>query len=168
VIGASSKIAAFVGHIMKTGDTFLTVMARAPSYTEQDHGLSFGAILLNLQYTKIYGLLLSSDCNISHIILTETTLLVIAPHLEHPFVPITSSETTQLHRKQALVGNLLKGHRSKEWSKLRSKAIVPQLATTCERAMIKSLWNHSYRLWIFCSNEDNKNDNRAVDEYKHK
>jgi hypothetical protein len=43
-----------------------------------------------------------------------------------------------------------------------------QLATTCERALIKSLWNHTYRLWIFCKNEDQKNDNRAVAEYKQK
>jgi hypothetical protein len=44
----------------------------------------------------------------------------------------------------------------------------PQLATTCERAFIKALWNHTYRLWIFRNNEDHKNDNRAVAEYKQK
>jgi hypothetical protein len=33
--------------------------------------------------------------------------------------------------------------------------------------MIRALWNHSYRLWIF-RNEDHKNDNRAVAEYKQK
>jgi hypothetical protein len=44
----------------------------------------------------------------------------------------------------------------------------PQLATTCERAFIKALCNHSYRLWIFLNNEDHKNDNRAIAEYKQK
>jgi hypothetical protein len=46
--------------------------------------------------------------------------------------------------------------------------MVTQLATTRERAMIKSLWNHSYSLWIFRNNEDHKNDNRVVAEYKQK
>jgi hypothetical protein len=64
--------------------------------------------------------------------------------------------------------NLLKCHISKEWSKLWAKAMAPQLSTTCERAMIKALWNHSYRLWIFRNNEVHKNDNRAVAKYKQK
>jgi hypothetical protein len=43
-----------------------------------------------------------------------------------------------------------------------------QLSTTCERAIIKALWNHtSYRLF-FCNNEDHKNDNCAVAKYKQK
>jgi hypothetical protein len=44
----------------------------------------------------------------------------------------------------------------------------PQLAKTCERAIIGALWNHSYRLWIFRDNKDHKNDNRSVAEYKQK
>jgi hypothetical protein len=45
--------------------------------------------------------------------------------------------------------NFTNGRILKEWSKLWSKVMGPQLATTCERAMIKSLWDYSYRLWIF-------------------
>jgi hypothetical protein len=63
---------------------------------------------------------------------------------------------------------LLKGRISKEWSKFWAKAMGPQLATTCERAMLKSLWNQSYILLIFRNNEDHKNDNHAVAEYKQK
>jgi hypothetical protein len=59
----------------------------------------------------------------------------------------------------------MKGRISKEWAKFWDKAIGPQLAITCERAIIKALWNHSY---IFRNNEDHKNDNRAVVEYKQK
>jgi hypothetical protein len=44
----------------------------------------------------------------------------------------------------------------------------PQLETTCERAFIKALWNHTYILWIFRNNEDHKNENRAVAEYNQK
>jgi hypothetical protein len=44
----------------------------------------------------------------------------------------------------------------------------PQVATICERAIIKDLWNHTYRLWIFCNNKDHKNDNRVISEYKQK
>jgi hypothetical protein len=62
--------------------------------------------------------------------------------------------------------NLMKGGISKEWSTLWSKAMGAHLASTCERAMIRALWNHSYCLWIFRNNEDNKNDNRAIAEYK--
>jgi hypothetical protein len=46
--------------------------------------------------------------------------------------------------------------------------MYPKLATSCERALFKALWNHTYRLWIFLNNEDHKNDNRAVAEYKQK
>jgi hypothetical protein len=46
--------------------------------------------------------------------------------------------------------------------------MVPQLATTCELAFIKALWNHTDILWIFRNNEDHKNDNRAVAKYKQK
>jgi hypothetical protein len=46
--------------------------------------------------------------------------------------------------------------------------MYPQLATPCERAFIKTLWNHTYRLWIFRNNEDHKNDNGYVAEYKQK
>jgi hypothetical protein len=62
----------------------------------------------------------------------------------------------------------MEGRITKEWSKLWSKEMGPQLATTCERAMIRALWNHSYRLWIFHNNEDHKNDNHSIDEYKKK
>jgi hypothetical protein len=41
-----------------------------------------------------------------------------------------------------------------------------QMASTCESAMIRALWSHSYRLWIFRNNEDHKNDNIAIAEYK--
>jgi hypothetical protein len=64
--------------------------------------------------------------------------------------------------------NFTKGRISKEWSKLRSKSIVPYVATTYERATSRALWNHSYRLWIFRNNEDHKNDNRSVAKYKQK
>jgi hypothetical protein len=43
-----------------------------------------------------------------------------------------------------------------------------QLTTTRERVVIKALWNHIYKLWIFRNNEDHKNDNRDVAEYKQK
>jgi hypothetical protein len=42
----------------------------------------------------------------------------------------------------------------------------PQITSTCERAIMRAIWNHSYRLWIFRNNEDHKNGNRAVEEYK--
>jgi hypothetical protein len=93
------------------------------------------------------------------------------PRLVHPSVSITSSSTTKLHPKQALVGiwnSLLKGRISKECSKIWDKAMGPQLATSCERTIIKALWNHTYSLCIFCNNKDHKNDNRAVAEYKQK
>jgi hypothetical protein len=64
--------------------------------------------------------------------------------------------------------NLLKCRISKEWSKLWAKAMGPQIATTCERAIIKALWNHTYRLWIFRNNDYHKNDDRVVAEYKQK
>jgi hypothetical protein len=64
--------------------------------------------------------------------------------------------------------NLLKGRISKEWSNLWIKAMGPQLATTCERAFIKALWNHTYRLWIFRNNEDHKNETHDVAEYNQK
>jgi hypothetical protein len=44
----------------------------------------------------------------------------------------------------------------------------PQLSTICECAIIKALYNFSYILWIFRNNEDHKNNNRAVVEYKQK
>lgn len=62
----------------------------------------------------------------------------------------------------------MKGRISEEWPKLWAKAMGLQLAITCERAMIKALWSHSYRLWIFHNKEDHKNDNRAVAKYKQK
>jgi hypothetical protein len=64
--------------------------------------------------------------------------------------------------------NLMKDRISKEWSKLWSKAMGLHLAKTCECVMIHALWNHSYRLCIFRNNEDHKNGNRAVAEYKQK
>jgi hypothetical protein len=64
--------------------------------------------------------------------------------------------------------SLMKGRISKEWSKLWAKAMGPQLAITFERATIKARWNHSYRLCIFRNNEDHKNNNRPVAEYKQK
>jgi hypothetical protein len=54
MIEASSKIAVFAGYPMKIGDMSLHVTTRAPSYTEQAHGMSFGATLLNIQYISIY------------------------------------------------------------------------------------------------------------------
>jgi hypothetical protein len=62
----------------------------------------------------------------------------------------------QLHERQDL----------EKWFKLWSKTMGPQLASTCEIAMIRDLWNHSYRLWIFHNNQDQNNDNRAIAEYK--
>jgi hypothetical protein len=59
---------------------------------------------------------------------------------------------------------ILKGRIFKEWSKLWDISMAPQLATTCKRVIIKALWNHYYRLWIFRSNEDHNNDNRALVE----
>jgi hypothetical protein len=62
----------------------------------------------------------------------------------------------------------MKGRIPKEWSKLWSKAMGPQLAKTCKRAMIHTLWNKAYILWLFRNNEDHKNDKWAVAEYKQK
>jgi hypothetical protein len=41
-----------------------------------------------------------------------------------------------------------------------------QIAKACERALIQALWGHIYRLWIFRNNEDHKNDNRTIAQYK--
>jgi hypothetical protein len=46
------------------------------------------------------------------------------------------------------------------------KTTVLRTAKACERALIQSLWDHIYRLWIFRKNEDHKNDNRSVAQYK--
>jgi hypothetical protein len=39
-------------------------------------------------------------------------------------------------------------------------------AKACERALLQELWDHIYCLLTFHNNEDHKNDNRAVAEYK--
>jgi hypothetical protein len=41
-----------------------------------------------------------------------------------------------------------------------------QTAKACERALAQALWDHTYQLWIFRNNEDHKNDNRSVAQYK--
>jgi hypothetical protein len=55
VIEVNSKIVVFVAHPMNIGDMSSNVTAPAPSFTEQDLGLSFVTTLLNYQSTKIYG-----------------------------------------------------------------------------------------------------------------
>jgi hypothetical protein len=45
-------------------------------------------------------------------------------------------------------------------------AMVTQNVKACERALIKSLWNRTYILWIFGNKEHRKNDNHAVAEYR--
>jgi hypothetical protein len=42
-----------------------------------------------------------------------------------------------------------------------------QTANACERTLIQALWDHTYRLWIFRNNEDHKNDNHPIAQYKH-
>jgi hypothetical protein len=62
--------------------------------------------------------------------------------------------------------NFLKRPISNEWAKLWSKSMVIQTAKSCERALIQALWDNTYRLWIFRNNEDHKNENRTVAQYK--
>jgi hypothetical protein len=62
--------------------------------------------------------------------------------------------------------NLLKGRISNEWAKLWTKSMGLQTFKSRERALIQALWDHTYRLWIFRNNEDHKNDNRAIAQYK--
>jgi hypothetical protein len=63
--------------------------------------------------------------------------------------------------------NFLKYRISNKWTKLWTKSMVSQTAKSCEPTLIQALWDHTtYRLWIFRNNEDHKNDNRAVAQYK--
>jgi hypothetical protein len=41
-----------------------------------------------------------------------------------------------------------------------------QTANAFECALIQAVWNHTYRLWIVRNDEDHKNNNRAVAEYR--
>jgi hypothetical protein len=41
-----------------------------------------------------------------------------------------------------------------------------QTAKSYKRALVQALWDHTYQLWIFRNNEDHKNDNRAIAQYK--
>jgi hypothetical protein len=43
---------------------------------------------------------------------------------------------------------------------------APKWKKSCERALIQALWDHTYRIFIFRNNEDHKNDNRAIAQYK--
>jgi hypothetical protein len=60
----------------------------------------------------------------------------------------------------------LKGQISREWAKLLTKSLGYQTAKVCKQARIQSLWDHTYRLWIFRNNEDHKNDNHIIAQYK--
>jgi hypothetical protein len=70
--------------------------------------------------------------------------------------------------KQTRIGwhNFLKGRISIEWAKLWIKAMGSKMVRTCECVLSKALWDHIYRLWIFGNNEDHKNENRTVAQYK--
>jgi hypothetical protein len=62
--------------------------------------------------------------------------------------------------------NFLKCRISNEWAKLWTKSMGSQTAKACQRALIQSLWDHTYHLWIFRNNEYHNNDNRAVAQHK--
>jgi hypothetical protein len=55
---------------------------------------------------------------------------------------------------------------SNEWAKLWTKSMGLPTAKACECALIQALWDHVNRIWTFHNNEDHKNDNRSVAQYK--
>jgi hypothetical protein len=88
-----------------------------------------------------------------------------------PFGPSLQANHVILNNAAATQSNIgwsnfLKGRISNKWAKLWSKSMGSQTANACERALIQALWDHTYRLWIFRNNEDHKNDNRPVAQYK--
>jgi hypothetical protein len=85
------------------------------------------------------------------------------PSLRTNHAILNNAAATQSH-----IGwpNFLKGRISNEWAKLWTKSMDLPTAKACKRALIQALWDHIYRLWTFCNNEDHKNDNRSVSEYK--
>jgi hypothetical protein len=106
--------------------------------------------------------------NTSHGILLALIVLDLYPPLDpHSLranhVLLNNAAATQSH-----IGwpNFLKGQISNEWAKLWYKSMGIQTAKACKRALIQALWDHTYRLWIFRNNEDHKNDNHTVAQYK--
>jgi hypothetical protein len=101
--------------------------------------------------------------------LSKTIHLAQLPPLTHPYLPnhafFNNAAATQSH-----IGwpNFLKGHISNEWANLWTKYMRLPKANTCECALIQALWDHKYRLWMFHTNEDHKNDNRGVAQYKNR
>jgi hypothetical protein len=60
----------------------------------------------------------------------------------------------------------LKGRISNKWAKLWTKSMGAQTVKACERALIQALWDHTYRLWTFRNNEDHKQDNHNIAQFK--
>jgi hypothetical protein len=63
-------------------------------------------------------------------------------------------------------GKFCKGFISNECVKLWTKSMSSQNAKACDRALVQSRWDHTYRLCIFRNNEYHKNDNHTVAQYK--
>jgi hypothetical protein len=85
------------------------------------------------------------------------------PSLRANHVILNNTAATQSHTGWP---NFLKGQISNEWAKLWTKYMGLPTAKSCERALIQSLWDHIYCVWTFQNNEDHKNDNRVVAQYK--
>jgi hypothetical protein len=85
------------------------------------------------------------------------------PSLRANHVLLNNAADTQSH-----IGwpNFLKGRISNKWAKLWTKTMGSLTAKACDRALIQSLWGHTYRLWIFRNNEDHKNDTQSVAQHK--
>jgi hypothetical protein len=85
------------------------------------------------------------------------------PSLRANHVILNNAAATQSH-----IGwpNFLKGRISNEWVKLWTNCMGLPTSKACERALIQALWDHNYRLWTFSNNEDHKNDNRSIAQYK--
>jgi hypothetical protein len=62
--------------------------------------------------------------------------------------------------------NFLKTRIYNEWAKLWTKSMGSQTVKACKCALMQALWGHTYQIWIFRNNEDHKNDNHSIAQYK--